>query len=1007
MSYNSDESSSSISDNSYYKTIQYADNNENDKNNKNEQTYYIQLKQRVDEKIMENQNEEMKLQNLQNENSRLKDEIDEMNEMICIYKKQMEEYGINIKDLPIYNHILKQKNKRYGEMSKNQNEYSKVDTHDDNLDESYFNENNPLNKSKMNEKSIVLEDLSTKRYENEDNDLNDYNKERELKEMIYVELADILKEFEFKVNEYEEIKIGESNEPIQNISVKACCVYKINDSDTSEVKSECQTFRVNHNTTPAIVYQHSVLFWKLPNDNNYYKLYFIDHELSLIELNQMQMNTVLDTFIKQNSNMRRLLFVLASKNAVFNKDELGKLLLKGNKNESSQVEKKESINKSIQRFFKYFTGQGEYMEETYLKLKKEDFLKKKNKNNIEIEDYSFGISTITRILSFMFLPLIMLTFLVLTIYGLFNLRPESLVYMNTQSVKSLINLNNTLISNSSSISSSSYWSFQQKSNDDQISFLNFDEFINNLLFSFDNFFPESKIGGIGKSEEIIYFASSLRLGHYYVKEKTCNNEKSNSNTPENSSTSNSTSSSLSNSTSKQKCYPILYNLNTQNTETIQYNFINSIVDRELKSLEKLSKDTFLKKYYIRKANSNLNALDTNDPQSTFREYIQYILSTWSETKSNQKFSYEGRLGDYSGYGNSIYISLPDINIEVYRFIIDKVLRNNKEIFMNGALRGFYQSFTILNYQSRRYYYISILYEFNHFNKISLPDIKVTQFKPEIFNGSPYESIMIMDIFRLVFSIILFISAIRTYYIQYKALKNRSMSNLFLIGLNPKFILPLIIFILYIIVFSIKFSSLNTSPNDYLSQTSISKTFHTKSIQDNYFLVKYYLYVITLDSFILLLLISMTLVLQENILRFEIFFSYIFQSIKTYLLFIFMLIFIYISFAIYANVLFGYESNIFRDFEASLIAILLVSSGHSKYFSSLINDNSSVSILEWKTFYITIFVFFLLFLFLSSFLGIYYLAYRIVSIREKPLYSERILNSINEDEKEGSRKLEIN
>lgn len=302
-------SESSDSDDSFYQNMGLGNNNDGDKNTNGELGLYNQLQQLLDDKNKENKNEEMKLKNLKDQGDKLKEQIDSMNEVLNIYKKQLAEYGIVIKETA-------KADKQHTKKVEDSDEGSENSDSSSHCSDEHFNEGD------VTDKMPLTDGTEEKKHEHhhhhhKDNHQNVHHhrgpKEfsmSDLNMIIYNEMTDILKEYEFKANEYEEIKGSGSVEPVPNITIRACGVYKINESESKqEIKYDCQSFRVNHNSTPHNLRQSAIGFWKLLEVN----FYFLTNDFKLIELNPIQINTTIDTLIKQFNGVRKPIFVISPK----------------------------------------------------------------------------------------------------------------------------------------------------------------------------------------------------------------------------------------------------------------------------------------------------------------------------------------------------------------------------------------------------------------------------------------------------------------------------------------------------------------------------------------------------------------------------------------------------------------------------------------------------------------------------------------------------------------------
>lgn len=304
-------SESSDSEDSFYQNMGLGNNNEADKNTNGELGLYNQLQQLLEDKRKDNKNEEMKINNLKDEGDKLKEQIDNMNEVLNVYKKQLAEHGVVIKETAKNE---KQHTKKVND-SDDENE-SSSDNSGSHCSDEHFNEVENSDKMPLTDGTEDKKHDHHHHHHHKDNHQNAHHRGpkeftmADLNMIIYNEMTDILKEYEFKANEYEEIKGSGSVESVPTITIRACGVFKINESESKqEMKYDCQSFRVNHNSTPHLLRQSAIGFWKLPEVN----FYFLTNECKLIELNPIQSNTTIDTLIKQFNGIRKPIFVISPK----------------------------------------------------------------------------------------------------------------------------------------------------------------------------------------------------------------------------------------------------------------------------------------------------------------------------------------------------------------------------------------------------------------------------------------------------------------------------------------------------------------------------------------------------------------------------------------------------------------------------------------------------------------------------------------------------------------------
>lgn len=403
-------------------------------------------------------------------------------------------------------------------------------------------------------------------------------------------------------------------------------------------------------------------------------------------------------------------------------------------------------------------------------------------------------------------------------------------------------------------------------------------------------------------------------------------------------------------------------------------------------------------YFYVKTSLNKNYFDNNDANN-FKYFYEQTLKTLPNPDilndlDLTSYKFTGRFGEYRDKAQTFVFSLNNSSKKVYEFLIKSLIKNNKNYYLTGGLRGFIMSFTIFHYHSKLYYHINIMYEFQPFLLISKPVVSVIPFKPDLYFGNYGRMILAFDIIRFLLSIILLFEFLNSCNNLFNKLKEKSIIKILLIFINPKVLIGFIIFIMYLVSFIIKHSSLNKDPSIIFSNlnSNIVKNTITELNIDYYSTAYKYQICLMLESLIVFLLLVKSFYFFSIFNRISTFLNYLSQSIKNTMLFIMILFFILISLSIFANNLFGIGDENFRDIPSSIMSILFITIGHSKILTnSFINDNEFI---QWKCFFITIFVLFVIFIFLSSFVGLYYLSYRIIITRYNKSYDERLLKTLN-------------
>lgn len=378
-----------------------------------------------------------------------------------------------------------------------------------------------------------------------------------------------------------------------------------------------------------------------------------------------------------------------------------------------------------------------------------------------------------------------------------------------------------------------------------------------------------------------------------------------------------------------------------------------------------------------------------------------MIDASTEDKSTN-FNLDGRIGSYTGSGQSIHLSLPHINDKIMTVLFE-ILKREPYLYYSNSLRGASMTMTYFHYPDQFFYYVHVLFEFNSFGKVSMPIINVTPFNLNIYYNKTGKALLVLDIIRLVLSFFLALMALKNLKDNFNSMKGTqaSAAEYVLTVVNPFFSLIFTSFILYLVVFIKKFSSLNQNLDSIFTIEKGVYDFKELNKTDYGYIAYDYELVIMLDTLIIYLLFARICLVFSDFTRIKMFFSYLKISIINSFTFICIISLIFVSFAIFANNLFGDEKDNFRDFGASLMSVILITIGHFK----LIDTDNKVDYI-WKNFFLTLYIFLVVYLFLSTFIGIYLDSFRIAILRDRSTYSSRLLNIYIEKKNENKEKEEI-
>lgn len=375
----------------------------------------------------------------------------------------------------------------------------------------------------------------------------------------------------------------------------------------------------------------------------------------------------------------------------------------------------------------------------------------------------------------------------------------------------------------------------------------------------------------------------------------------------------------------------------------------------------------------------LNRQSLNDfIKSVNTEYFNLFIFN-KQKDLYDHFSMDGVFGSYKGSGLSLNIPISVINQAFFDDFMN-ILKDEPHLFYSGSLKSMIFSITIFNYNDNFYYYIRVMYEFGLFGMVYKPKIKITPFNPILYKEN--HTLFTLDIIRIVLAIIISIMTFREFISTNELQKKqpKKLDNTVKKILNPFVFLPIIILILYIVAFAKKLSNLN---NSILSVFSYNEDHHNPR---DYYANSYdYQQIIMIESFIILCLFLRICLSLTEFDRINLFFSYFKDvAIKSYM-FIFLLVLLFISFAIFANNIYGYESDNFIDFGSTLISLILIAIGHSPLIPKP-NDYNQI----WKNLFLTLYILVVVYMFISMFIGVFLEAFRKNLLKEIPSYSERIL-----------------
>ncbi len=425
-------------------------------------------------------------------------------------------------------------------------------------------------------------------------------------------------------------------------------------------------------------------------------------------------------------------------------------------------------------------------------------------------------------------------------------------------------------------------------------------------------------------------------------------------------------------------------------------------------------ENILNKRYTIDNNEDLEPF-VYSPSSPNNNYIQ-TQGNWEEFLENEIFkgfytnnyeideiNIEGDYGTYKGDNCvDIFIPISLINNDALNLILQVV---GKDFFGNNFVKqkAVIFDFTVYNTITKTYYYIYFLYENSFTSDGPLPKVKIIPFYPDLKELSHGQAIYVLDIFRLIFVLVLFIIMFKTIYdeiIENITLqkKNKPSKSVLSIIFSLDVLIDLALFVIYVSLFALKVNNLYNKAKDREKASIPTESYSRISAMEYYNIATKYETVVMLECSLIICLLLKFFAYLAKLVRFHNIAKYIKLSItKGLSLFIFYIILI-IFFAIFGQILFGPSSNKFTKYSIALLSTLELSISH---FDTKIFTPSS-----YQEKYQVVFMFLLfvcvIYFFISSFFGVYLESYRLNSLKHGNTYEMRIIERLNKMEKEDTQ-----
>jgi hypothetical protein len=204
-------------------------------------------------------------------------------------------------------------------------------------------------------------------------------------------------------------------------------------------------------------------------------------------------------------------------------------------------------------------------------------------------------------------------------------------------------------------------------------------------------------------------------------------------------------------------------------------------------------------------------------------------------------------------------------------------------------------------------------------------------------------------------------------------------------------------ILYIYIFSKKFTYLNTKLGQFLD-LDLTNDFAKFKNYEFFTIVNNYETVILLETILVFAIIARYVFILGNIKRIVTFFQYLTNSFKGVLAYWLIIILFLVFFSIFAHSIFGERFTSFSDYGSAFVYTLLFAIGHCTTEIFYHNDY------DWSIIWVFLFFFVFIYFFLFNFIGIFLEEFRIISLKLGYGYDKR--KHVDDDLVKPKKKKEI-
>ena len=737
------------------------------------------------------------------------------------------------------------------------------------------------------------------------------------------------------------------NKDYQIIFQCICVIYIddsmiIEESSPAEKNIKYQTFRIKPDTTVDDVINASLFLFDRLSDRNLFSLFLYEDKKPLNK------DEKIHNILLSNKNTVRLAqFVLKTKSSVFSYEDFDDNV--NNEKDANVIVKKFRIkDDKYTNFISGFAGMRNYINYKYHKMIDKEFENKskfkeiKTKANFSIMD--IVIKGLTYLIFFLFF--------VFSLLAITQHKNPLMMYHNFLTLRKTFFLN--YIQDHNTLS--------QIGDEDSVIAA-----IESIIdcFSYDN--------NSGNNFKMI---NMMRFTFYKSNEKTCDTNL------------------LNFSTDTPLCYDKPY------TEVISAHHSNAeyysyFTDGKYKTDSEICSN--INEYFVLKADTiNENYISTCDD---LNEYLTDVFKSFqTDNYIVDNLNLEGDFGVYKGQQsedlnthNSVDIFL-NVNTMTTKTTMNilKILQKNS-MFNINTQKAVTISFAVYSFISRCYIYIGILIE----NNETGAQFKTFKFIPFYMNMKDTEHgtmIYVMDIFRLIFSIALFIIAIKSAYDKITIKINKKVSSLLMeilnIVISLELILDVLIFAMYIVVFVNKSKYLY---NDVKHNEMIAtNNYYHLNAKEYYPIANAYEMISIYEGIITILILLRLISYLQIIKRIKTVIEFITLSLKKSLMYFIIFIILILFFSIYVNLLLGNHIESFAFYSSSFLLTLSLSISHIS--KGIFNASENYIV-------VLIFLFFVVIIFftINAFTGVYIECYRLTALRKGNIFDSRISKEIRKAE----------